>query len=471
MTGSGAFVGRERQLAVLAQELDGVRRSGRGAFVLLRGRRRIGKSRLVSEFLDRHDVPSVFFAAGQQPPGQELARFAEAVARSDLPAAAAVASGTSFASWEAALTTLAATSRGQAFVVVLDELPYLLARDPGLEAQLQHTWDRVLEAAPVLLVAIGSDLSSMAALTSYGRPLYGRPTRELVLQPLSVGEVGGLLGLAPAEAFDAALVVGGFPLVARSWPPGAGVMEFLRAALADPTSPLIVTAERALAAEFPDPLAGAVLRAVGAGEATFGGVGRATGIPATTLRRILDLLRDKGAVAEERPLSARPAPKTARLRIADPYLRFWLRFVAPGLEEIERGRPDLALERVAQGWPAYRGSAVEPLVRAALDRLLPDARLGVAQRVGAYWTRAADVEVDLVGTAGTPARPTVVFVGSVKWRDREPLGRRDVIDLQRARERVPGADADTLLVAVSRDGRDPGGLDLVLGPDDLLATA
>jgi uncharacterized protein len=53
-------------------------------------------------------------------------------------------------------------------------------------------------------------------------------------------------------------------------------------------------------------------------------------------------------VVVERPLSTRPAPKLTRLRIADPYLRFWLRFVEPGLEEIERGHADLTLARVEE---------------------------------------------------------------------------------------------------------------------------
>lgn len=125
----------------------------------------------MSEFLRRNQVPSVFFAATPGSPNHELVRFADAVARSTLPAAALVRSGTSFGSWEAALSTVALSAGDNACVIVVDELPYLIDGRIEVEAQLQHVWDQVLEDRPVLLIAIGSDLAMMAALTSHGRPL------------------------------------------------------------------------------------------------------------------------------------------------------------------------------------------------------------------------------------------------------------------------------------------------------------
>lgn len=465
---SGTFVGRRRQLALLKRELTEVRNSGRGRFVLLRGRRRVGKSRLVNEFLAREQPPSVFFAATPGSPDRELARFAEAVGRSTLPAASLIRSGTAFTSWEAALSAVAVSAGGDACVVVMDELPYLIDGRADVEAQLQHVWDQVLERHPVLLVAIGSDLAMMSALTSYGRPLFGRPTREIVLGPLSVAELADLLDLAPVEAMEAMLVVGGFPLVAQSWARGLDRWTFLQQALADPTSPLIVTGERALAAEFPDPAGRSALSAVGAGETSFTTIANRAGLPQTSLRRTLDVLVHKQILVAEQPLSTRPATKLTRYRVDDPYLRFWLRFVEPGLEEIERGRADLAVARVEENWQAYRGLAVEPLVRGGIDRLFPDPRFGATRHVGRYWTRSHDVEVDLVGTADTRTPSRVSMVGSVTWREQGAFDRADIAALHRARDHVPGTDAATLLVAVSRTGTRTAGLDAHLGPADLV---
>lgn len=435
---------------------------------MLRGRRRVGKSRLVNEFLRRTQPPAVFFAATPGSPERELARFTDAIARSTLPAADMVRAGARFTSWEGALSAVAMSTGPDPCVIVLDELPYLVDGHLEVEAELQHVWDQVLENRPVLLIAVGSDLAMMSALTGYGRPLFGRPTREVVLDPLTVAEVGDLLGLDAASAIDATLVVGGFPLIAQSWPAGVSRIDFLADALADPTSALIVNGERSLAAEFPDSTARALLSAVGGGESTLAGITSRTGIPATSLRRTLDTLVAKRLLVTELPLSARPAPKLGRVRVVDPYLRFWLRFIEPGLEEIERGRSDLAVQRVEAGWPAYRGAAVEPLVRDSVDRLLPSERFAGTRQVGSYWTRSHDVEVDLVGTADMARVRRVSVIGSIKWRENAPFGRGDLAALHAARTAVPGTDADTLLMAVSRAPIEAGGLDIGLGPADLV---
>jgi hypothetical protein len=139
------------------------------------------------------------------------------------------------------------------------------------------------------------------------------------------------------------------------------------------------------------------------------------------------------------------------------------------MERLLRGRGDLAADDVTRSWPAYRGRAVEPLVREAIERLLPDARLGDGTHVGGYWTRDNAVEVDVViaDRAVAPATPTAV--GSVKWRDSRPFDARDLAELHAARARVPGAD-EAATVAVGRAGVAVRDVDVALTPDDLLAT-
>lgn len=339
------------------------------------------------------------------------------------------------------------------------------ASGPG--GMLQRAWDRVLETKPVLLILIGSDLSMMEALNSYGRPFHQRG-REMVLGPLNPAEVGQMLGLGPAEAFDAALVTGGLPLICAEWPHGAGLWDFLGEALSDPVSALLVSAERSLAAEFPPQAqARAVLAAVGSGERTFTNIARAAdGIGATPLQRSLALLMEKRIVAGELPVSLRPS-KDRRYRVTDPYLRFWLHLLGPSMDEIERGRGDLTLARIRENWTRWRGRAVEPLIRETLARMLPDGRLPAARVVGGYWTRTNDVEIDVVGADRAPVAKELLFVGSIKWLEQAPFDRHDLAALHRHRAAL--TDQPLPVVAVSRSGVDCQGLDAVYGPDDLLA--
>jgi uncharacterized protein len=464
------FVGRERELALLERRLEEVRSSGRAAFIAMRGRRRVGKSRLAEEFSQASGCPYVYFTAIQQESGAELDRFIEALERSAAPRAADVRAGLRPQGWEAALAlAVEGATRERPVILVIDEFPYLVAKEPSIEAVLQKVWDRTLQSAPILILLIGSDEAMMRALTEQGRPLYDR-LREMIVHPLSPADAGELLGLGPADALDAHLVIGGFPVLALEWGAGRTLAEYLGDALTDPTSFLVVSAERALSAEFPAPAPRAVLRAVGAGARAHSAILSRVGLSATAVNDTLGALQQRQVVRRQTPYSTKPARKTALWEIADPYMRFWLRFVSERIDLIERGRGSLLVEDFEQNWPTYRGRAIEHLVRSAIELLLPDEeRFGAARYVGGYWNRTGTAEVDLVGGDARPVARHVGFVGSVKWRADRPFSRADALDLARRRADVPGAGEGTPLVGVASQGFDDDApLDVRLSAEDLI---
>ncbi len=465
------FVGREQQLRSLDGMIERVRAGigspDPGRCMLVRGRRRVGKSRLVETFTARADVPSLYFTASRQG-RHELALFAEEAAASNLPGAA-LFSGVRLDTWDAALRLLAqALPYDVPSIVVVDEFPYLIEETPSIEAVLQKQWDRLLSRKPLLLLLIGSDLTMMEALNTHGRAFFQRG-REMVVPPLSPAETGVIVkATSAADAFDAYLVTGGLPLLCAEWPTGMSMWKYLEEALAEPTSALIVSAERTLAAELPtESLAREVLGKIGAGETTFSSIARASGgLHASSAKRSLDLLGLKRLVERETPLSTKPS-KEARYRVADSYLRFWLSFLGPYMSEIERDRSDRVLERVRRGWLSWRGKAVEPVIREALRRLLPLQGLEGAE-VGGYWTRTNRPEIDLVGADHAPVARRVTFTGSIKWRDNQCFDESDLNALAVATAEVPGGGADTPLVAVSRSGVTARGAAVAFGPDELI---
>lgn len=466
------FYGRSREIAMLDRFLKRVQDGGRtgrpGKAVLIRGRRRVGKSRLVEEFIDRAGVPSLFYtASAQSNTATDLRLFVEAGAASTLPQAGVFA-GQSPLDWDAALQLLAtALPTDSPSIVVLDELPYLIANDPGFEGTLQKLYDRELSHKPVLLLCVGSDLAMMERLNQYDRPFHQRGT-EMVVPPLSPADIADMIGLEPAEAFDAFLISGGLPLVLDEWPTGGSVADYLAEAVTDPTSALIVSGERSLAAEFPaDAQARLVLSAIGSGERTHTLIGRAAGgLPATSLNRALQLLASKRVVEAVSPLSTRPSKET-RYYISDPHLRFWLAFVGPYLAEVERGRGDLTLERIKTSWPAWRGRAIEPVVRESLFRLRDGGLPDDTGAIGGYWTRTNDPEIDIVGADRGPIANRITAVGSIKWLERKSFDARDLSRLVVHRSQLPGADESTPLIAVSRSGVTVKGAHAV-GPEQLL---
>jgi AAA+ ATPase superfamily predicted ATPase len=232
----------------------------------------------------------------------------------------------------------------------------------------------------------------------------------------------------------------------------------------------MVDAERNIEGEFPSyTQARKVLSVIGAGETTFRRICTVAGMHSSEISRSLHLLIDKGVVAAERPLSVKPSRET-RYRVEDPYLRYWLRFIQPHHDDIERGRGQLVASEIQASWPDYRGIAVEPLVREAVTRMLPNKQFGEARYVGGWWNRTNSVQIDLIGSESLKKPASISFTGSIKWRNRQRFSRRDTAELIAARANVPGITSNSLLVGVSRCGFDQNtGLDVELGPEELIA--
>ncbi|MEV5407475.1 ATP-binding protein [Thermopolyspora sp. NPDC052614] len=472
------FVGRSEDLRVLEEQLRVVvegRGGTRGRALIITGRRRVGKSRLVQEFCDRSGLPYVVFQATKgRSPAAERRDLAQAIACSALPGRQLV-EGLEPADWNHALRSVAvAASEQSPCVVVLDEVPWLVEQDREFEGALQTAWDRHLSSRPILLILVGSDLSVMESLQEYGRPFFGRAAR-MTVRPLHLGDVAEMTGLSATDAVDALLITGGFPEVVRSWTPGMTRADFLRASLANPLSPLLASGELSMLGEFPAAtLARAVLEAIGTGERTFAAIAKRAGVtgplPSGTLAPIVNNLIAKRVVSVDLPLSTQPDTRNKRYRVADPYLRFWLAFLQRAVAESERGRPDMALRRIERSWTAWRGRAVEPIIRESLARLLPDDAWPETEAIGGWWNRRNNPEIDLVGADREPVAGQIHFVGSIKWLDSQPFDRHDYDALARDATFVPGTTPTTPKVAVSRAGVEPAlPLDAIWTPEDLLA--
>ena len=475
------FVGRKGELAALHKRLDRVSSSGQGVAVALRGRRQVGKSRLVQEFCDRAEVPYVYFTAVKgASPVEAVAWFCQELRESSATSDPDLVPVLETGSWPDAFRVLAGALGTGPAIVVLDEVPWLAEQDDSFDGALQAAWDRLLRDRPVLLLLLGSDLHMMERLTGYDRPFFGRAD-NLVLGPLHPAETGAVLGLTGAEAIEAHLVGGGLPGILATWNHGMPALAFLARECEDPSAPVFSIPESVLLAEFPSPdQSRRVLEAVGSGERTQAGIAAAAGgrpgpLSSGSLSPLLRrLAADKRVLAVEEPLSTQPG-KPALYRIADSNLRLYLAMLRAAQERARRGQAQAAYRLVERRWPAWRGRAVEPLVREALERAAvagglpwPD-----VEAVGGWWNRQFDPEVDLVGADRRPVARRVRFVGSVKWLD-GPFDAHHLAALWRAAARVPGfTPGQTGLVVVSRSGTvsgpDQPRVDVLWGPDELVS--
>jgi hypothetical protein len=474
------FVGRRTELSLLNRRLEHISRTGTGLAVALRGRRQVGKSRLVQELCDRSGLPYLYFTAVKGASvAESTALFLSALAESDLPRDPALLPSTApGGGWGDMLRVLASALPEQPCIVVLDELPWLSEQDETFDGQLQVAWDRLLSPRPVLLLILGSDLHMMQRLTAYDRPFYGRAD-NLVLGPMTLAETSTVTKLSGSDAIDAHLITAGLPGLLMRWPTETPAADYLHDECIDPASPLFTVPEQSLASEFPSPDgARRVLEAVGGDARAFATIasaagGRAGAIGSGTLAPLLrQLTDDKQILAADPPLST-ASGKPALYRVADSNLRLYLAILRDVHNLAQRGRPDTGYALFQNRWSSWRGRAVEPLVRSSLEQAAVTGALPWAgvQSVGGWWNRQFNPEIDLVGVDRAPIASEIHFCGSLKWLG-TPFDSRDLHQLREGARQIPGFDPErTGFVVVSRSGADlpVDAVDLLWGPNDVVA--
>jgi len=422
----------------------------------------------------------MFFTATKgASPVESVATFLNELKDSPLPAEQDLIPNQVSGGWPDAFRVLASALPNAPAVVVMDEVPWLAEQDDLFDGALQTAWDRLLASRPVLLLLLGSDINMMERLTAYDRPFFGRAD-NMVLGPLNPAETGRALGLDTADAIDAHLITGGLPGIIRSWPHATPPLTFLDAECADPAAPVFSVPESALMAEFATPdQARRVIEAIGSGDRTHANIAATAGnrqgaIPSGSLSPLLRrLTEEKRVLVVDHPLSTQPG-KPALYRVADSNLRLYLAIGRSAQEQARRGRPDSAVQLLRRRWTTWRGRAVEPLIREAVELAAltgtfpwPD-----TTTVGGWWNRQFNPEIDLIGADGSPVARQLFFAGSIKWLG-TPFDNHDLGALHRAATLIPGFQiGQTGLAAVSLSGVscDHEQLGLRWGPQEVLAS-
>lgn len=478
-----AFVGRLTELRRLgdawAEASGAAARSDttgeRARCVTLSGPAGVGKTRLLGEFLSRVNARSFFYAAptAHSTTGagngaeQALAEFTAQAATSALPRAERFRDILA-PDWDTALRLLSdalddGSRTADPAVVVIDNVSAIVAGDRGFAAAFRRIWQHSLSGKAVLVVLAGRGAATLADTV-------GAHAIRLDLAPFNPAETGQVLDLDPLRAFDAYIATGGHPDIAAQWPTGAGVLDAMTALLGRSPSVFEVRAERYLTRGWGiGPQAQKVLAVTGSEERSRAWIGRVAGMPPATLDRALKQLVADGLIEVERPRSTRES-REARYRIADPYMRLWLRWIAPHTENIARGRIDVVLADLRARWEAWRRGTMQLVAREAMNRLAASGQLPGTAAVGGYWNRFEDVRIDLVGTDRDEAPQAVTFVGAFKWDTTAPFDHFDLGSLIAGRLQVPGVTDTTPLVAVSLAGSAVGdAVAALLGPAELMS--
>ncbi|MBU0491507.1 MAG: ATP-binding protein, partial [Chloroflexi bacterium] len=415
------FVGREQELSFLEREYN----APGARFVVIYGRRQVGKSSLITEFI--RDKPHFYHAADTRLDLQQRTAMRDRWL-DDHPAIQTM-NRNSVPDWALLLYHIGtgAEDPGRKLVIALDEFQYLVQSEPAFSSLLQTQWDTDWRHRNLMLILCGSHEGMVHdAVLSYESPLYGRRTGQIRLLPFSFTDYWRVF--APLS-FNAAVenfaVSGGMPRYITALGLGGTLWDRIHAQILDPRALLhdeprfVLNADR-----IGGPSYFSILEAVATGRHRQTDIASTIGQPVNTLSPYLGRLVSLGLLERRLPLSlnrAQPRLRSGLYYLSDPFFAFWFRFVWPNSTLIELGQMDAVLRRIQAGFDEYVSLQFE---RACLAWVIQAAAQGdlpfSLEQVGRWWRGhpTSSVEIDILGLNDSTGD---MLLGECKWV-RQPVG-------------------------------------------------
>lgn len=434
------FVGREPELRIL----ESFYRSPEAGLLILYGRRRIGKTRLITHFLERHDEnPDFYWVATTHGEAFQLRDFSQALLRHDPRMTGPPTGDFTFPGWEDALEHLAEVVEldDRPHLLVIDEFSYLLRNEPAISSVFQKMWDHRLSRIPQLkLVLTGSLIGMMARqVFSYQAPLYGRATSQIRLRPFPYAAVHELFSERGADERVAIYgMTGGVPAYLELFTRTLDFVSGLRDQCLAPGSIMMSDPAVILYEQLQEPQTyESVLSAIAFGFHQWSDIAKMAGVTETALGHYLKVLQELEFIEKREPVLAKPTSKRGRYYVYDHFLRFYYRFIVPQLGAIERGYQEAAAAKIQAELRPFLGTHVfEELCREWVWAAAMSGQLDfVPEVVGSYWRRyrGKGVQLDVVAAAPREKR---LLIGEAKW-GRKKLSRRLLTDLIQRSQRMP----------------------------------
>lgn len=388
------FIGRKRELGAL----DKLYKSNKFEFAVIYGRRRVGKTALINEFIG--DKKSVYFMGVESNAKQNLENFSKSI----MEFSSGIETESSFLSFQAALEYVFKLAESGRIILAIDEYPYVARSSKSLASTLQLLIDKYKDSSKLMLILCGSSMSYMEDhVLAYKAPLYGRRTAQMKLLPFDFEETCTYLKNLSNE--DKALVygiVGGTPQYLLQMDDKLSVEDNIKNTYLNPISFLYEEPINLLKQEVREPaIYTAIITAIATGSSRMSEisskVGEDTNVCASYIKNLISL----GIVQKETPYGEKKSRRSV-YSIEDNMFRFWYRFVLDNNSIIARGAADLVYKRIEPQLSDYMGKVFEEICKQYLWKQLLSGKCPIEfSSLGRWWgndpKQKSQTEIDIMG--------------------------------------------------------------------------
>jgi AAA+ ATPase superfamily predicted ATPase len=382
------FIDREKDLGFLTRRYE----EASAQVIVMYGRRRVGKSRLIQEFI--RNKRSVYHLASRTVPPLQISDFMASAAREldddripDLKT-----------DWEVVFKHL--TESEDRTIIAIDEFPYLIESDKGVTGTFQRIIDLYVSKSRMFLILCGSSVGMMETeVLGHKSPLYGRRTGQWKLEPMRFRQIAEFLPeYSCEELVNAYSAVGGVPFYINRFEDSRNVFGNILEKILEKGEILSEEGEFLLREELREPKTYfSILRAISFGNTKFSNIMNYTGLDRNSMTRYLDILRTLGFVRRDVPVTEKSPEKSKKgmYYVDDNYLNFWFRFVFPHRSEIEEDPAEVLETLIKPYYNQFVGRSFENISKQFLQDLNREDVLPFKfLRIGRWWHR--DREIDIV---------------------------------------------------------------------------
>ncbi|MDR2833692.1 MAG: ATP-binding protein [Streptococcaceae bacterium] len=406
------FVGRKTEL----ESLNKAYRKSSFQFPVIYGRRRVGKTELIKEFIK--DKKAIYFVAIQGTLQENL----ELLSKEILSILAPNAPQNSFQTFIEAMEYVFSAAKNERIVLCIDEYPYLVETDRSISSIIQNLIDAHQEQNQLFFILCGSSMSFMEEqVLGYKSPLYGRRTGQYKILPLDYLTASQMIpGYSNQDKILLYSVTGGIPEYLKRIDTNLTVQENIQDLFFDPSGRLFEEPHNLLKQELKFPQTYyALITAIADGKSRISEIATKTGIETSQASKMLQTLIGLGIVKKEMPISEKSTNKKTIYLLEDLMFVFWFRFVRPNLSKITMGMGNLVLENIWENqFLAHVGMSFEVCSKQYLwEQMRNNSKDFQFQEVGRWWgnnpKEKREEEIDIVAVG-----ENTCYFGECKWRNK-----------------------------------------------------
>lgn len=404
------FIGRKNELHTLNTEYN-----RNSSFVVIYGRRRVGKTTLIKEFLK--NKTAFYYLATEELESQSMKRLANVIARTTKNT---LLQKIEFSDWLDLFQLIADYKPEEKKVLVIDEFPYLVRTNSAFPSILQNAWDEFLKDSNVMLILSGSLMGMMQKhALSYDSPLYGRRTAQMRLTPLPFTSIYETQNFPFEQAVEQFALTGGVPKYLEFFEDGRPLEEQLKDAVFSKNGFLyeepnfLLKSESLTAVNY-----FSIIKTIADGNHKLGKIASALGQESSSLTPYLSTLSDLGFIEKRTPITEKNPEKSRKglYFIADNFLRFWFCYVYPYKGELELDNMQIVLDEIHKDFKEkFVAFAYEDICKDIFAKLCSNNAISfVPSRIGSYWLNDYDGDTE-INVMSVDHQNKQVFAGECKY--------------------------------------------------------